>query len=54
MTLTNSLVITKNVNLNTTSVMGTMTVEITVMKKDVVCDLNCIHDLFMLDKLNYC
>ena len=25
-------------------VMGTMTVE---MKKDVVCDVNCIHDLSM-------
>ena len=45
--LMNSLVIMENVNLNTMSVMGTMTVEIIVMKKDVVCDLNCIHDLSM-------
>ena len=40
-TLTNSLVITENVNLKAMSVMGTMTVEIIVMRKDV-CDLNCI------------
>ena len=44
----NLLVITENVNLNTMFVMSTMTVEITVMKKDVVC---CIykkrnHDIF--------
>ena len=38
--LMNSLVIMENANLNTMCVMGTMTVEITVMKKDVVCDLN--------------
>ena len=43
-TLMNSLVITENVNLKAMSVMGTMTVEIIVMRKDVVCDLNCIHD----------
>ena len=35
-TLMNSLVIMENVNLNTMSVMGTMSVEIIVMKKDVV------------------
>ena len=45
--LMNSLVITENVNLKAMSVMGLMTVEIIVMKKDVVCDLNCIHDLSM-------
>jgi hypothetical protein len=32
----NSLVIMENVNLKAMSVMGTMTVEIIVMKKDVV------------------
>ena len=45
--LMNSLVIMENVNLKAMSVMGLMTVEIIVMKKDVVCDLNCIHDLSM-------
>ena len=34
--LMNSLVIMENVNLKAMSVMGTMTVEIIVMKKDVV------------------
>ena len=33
-----SLVIMENVNLEAMSVTTTMTVEITVMKKDVVCD----------------
>ena len=37
--LMNSLVITENVNLNTMSVTSTVTVQITVMKTDVVCDV---------------
>ena len=43
----NSLVITENVYLNTMSVTSTMTVKITVMRKDVVCDLYnySSHDL---------
>ena len=45
--LMNSLVIMENVNLNTMSVMGTMTVEITVMKKDVVGCKKKNHDIFL-------
>ena len=45
--LMNSLVIMENVNLKAMSVMGLTTVVIIVMKKDVVCDVNCIHELSM-------
>jgi hypothetical protein len=45
--LMNSLVIMENVNLKAMSVMGTMTVEIIVMKKDVVS--NCDSDEFTCD-----
>ena len=46
MTLTNSLVIMEIVNLKAMFVMGRMTVEITVMKKDVVCCKKRNHDIF--------
>ena len=40
-----SLVIMENVNLEAMSVTGKMTVKITVMKKDVVCDTGMLDYL---------